>query len=892
MLDRPPLPPWRLPGIRALLGVVALSACRDQAPVPDGPQLEETTLSREAQVSNLSALTAASGIRATILPVQGREDLVYVSLPAGMVAGGVSAEVRRKGDEAPVITKMQDGGFDPVAVVAGAGDSIQIVVKAASGQVRLAMMVVVPLRRPPRVVRTWPLRGKPDMPVNSSMVAVFSEPLDRATVTSGSVRLFAGQRQIPGQTRVLDDGMSVAFTPDEPLAPERGYRLVLGKAIADLDGEALGEDVVVGFQTGTGTLGTPASIVVSPDSLVLLVGATYQYSAKVFDANGNLLLQPVTWQTSTPDVMSVSPTGLVTAQQSPFVDRLEWGIGRLEASVGTLAGSAFIVVVPKPERIELLPPAATISVGDTLALEAVAWATRVGRFLLPLTVTNSNEAAASVSSPDWGALPVSPFRTVKALAPGEAHITVRAGGMSATFALTITLQPAVDSVRVAPASMEMAAQESRTLTAWLRDANGRLIQNTSGVSWSSSNTSVATVNGSGKVTAVANGSAMITAMIQGRTGSASVSVNTQPLAPTFIDIASRYFGACGVTAAGDAYCWGLTYVGSQPRQLRVPTLLPGGLDMATVTPGSGLSGVGPWLCGRTSSGDAFCWSNYGTTPNRFAQTLTFSDLKMSESGYGCGVATDGNSYCWGENASGQLGDGTTQSRAEISTAVIGGHAFKSVVVGRFHSCGLTAAGEAYCWGANTPPPSYGGTYVTLGTGDTTTAVIPTPSPVAGRLVFAQLAAAMRHTCGITVDGEAYCWGSNMYGELGDGTQTNRSVPVAVATSLRFTAISVDASHTCAISTSGAAYCWGNNTSGALGVDTAELMSCGNVRFGCSRTPVAVQGSLRFVRISVGLSFSCGVATTGRLYCWGANGAGQLGDGSTMDRSTPMPVARP
>lgn len=887
MTARTLVPRLRLRCICALLCVGALSVCTDQAPESGGPDLEETPLPTDAQISNLGRITASSGARVSLLQAEGDDGLVYVSLPVGVVASGISAEVRRKGDEVAVITKMQDGGFDPVAVVASAGDSIQIVVKDGSGQVVFSVKESVKLRRPPTVVRIWPPRRKADMPMNASIVVVFSEPINGGTVSSSTMHLFAGRREIAGQARLLEYGTSVAFTPNEPLSPLTEYRLVLGASIADLEGDALGADVVLGVRTGTSTLGPPARIVVAPDSIVLLVGSTYQFSARVFDADGNLLLLPVTWRTSTPDVMSISPTGLVTAVATTFSDRRTWGIGRVEARVATLSGAAFVVVVPKPETIKILPSAATVSVGDTLALEVVAQTTFGYRFVLPLTVTNSNAAAVSVSSPDLGSIQLSPFRTVRALAPGEAHITLKAGGVSGTTALTITQRPAVNTVRVAPAAAAMMVQESLILTTWLRDADGRILQGTSAVSWSSSNTSVATVNGSGKVTALAHGAATITAATEAKTGSASIEVTTQPIVPKFIDVESNHFRTCGVTATGDAYCWGSFVVGTQGRSLRIPTLLPGGLHLAAVTPDASR-----YLCGRTSSGDALCWSNYEMTPNHLAPTLKFSDLKTSEGGHGCAVATNGSTYCWGENLSGQLGDGTTQSRAGISIPVAGGYAFKSVVVGRHHSCGLTAAGEAYCWGANKSPPSYGEYGVALGTGDSTTSVMPTPSPVAGGLAFAQLSAGFRHTCGITVDGRAYCWGGNANGQLGDGTQINRNVPVAVATSLTFSAISVDAAHSCAITTSGAAYCWGDNSSGALGVDTAELMSCGSNRFDCSRTPVAVQGNVSFVQIAVGIHFSCGTATTGQVYCWGDNRMGQLGDGSDISRSAPMPVSRP
>lgn len=876
----------------ALLSMTVLWACD---PVPDdGPDLTETTLSTDAQVSNLISRTAASGVSASILAAGGGDNLVYVSLPEGVVPTGVSAEVRRKGDEVPVITKMLDGGFDPVMVVAAEGDSIEIVVKNGSGQVLFMMKEGVKTKRLPSVVRTWPPRRKSDMPVNATMFVVISEPIDKRTVTSSSVRLFAGRNEIPGQARVLDDGTSVAFTPAAPLAPQREYRLVLSKSITDLEGEALAADVVVGFQTGTSLVGPPASIAVSPDSVFLLVGSSYQFSAHVFDAAGNLLMAPVTWKTSTLDVISISQTGLVTGKQSMFINRATWAAGTVEASVGMESRSAYdstsgisstahVVVVPQPGSIELVPSAAALAVGDTLAFEVVTRATNDvfnWRIMVPLTIGNSNPAAASVSVPSLSAIEISPLRTLKALAAGTTRITVKAGGLSATMDVTVTPQLPIAAVRVAPAAAEMMAQETLQLTAWLRDTEGKTIQGARPITWQSSNASVATVDGSGRVTAVGTGSTTISAASEGKSGSTSIIVSTQPAGPTFVALAAEFGQTCGVTATKDTYCWGLFYNAGTSFKLRVPTLLPGGMDLVDMTPG-GESTPG-FLCGRANAGETFCWPYFNSIPSRFAPTLTFSDLSVSHSGHACGVATNGTTYCWGMNTFGQLGDGTTQSRHGTPTPVAGGHAFKTITAGRDHTCGITSDGDAYCWGYNRYwLGSQERLFVpgVLGTGDTTSETIRTPARVVGGHTFVQLSAGTSHTCGLTTAGQAYCWG--LGGLLGDSTSLDRSVPVAVATSLRFTGITVG-SFTCAIAVGGAAYCWGYNFNGGLGVDGES-----------QRQPVAVQGNLSFVHLAVGALHACGITTTGRTYCWGDNASGNLGDGSTTtSRSMPMPVARP
>jgi hypothetical protein len=130
-------------------------------------------------------------------------------------------------------------------------------------------------------------------------------------------------------------------------------------------------------------------------------------------------------------------------------------------------------------------------------------------------------------------------------------------------------------------------------------------------------------------------------------------------------------------------------------------------------------------------------------------------------------------YCWGKNARGQLGDGTTTDRG-TPTAVAGGLAFRSVSAGHAHSCGLTASGAAYCWGTN----GFGNL---LGSGDLG-GYVSTPRRVEGGVVFASLAVAGSYVCGLTASGAAYCWGS-----WSDADQMARSrppsrgsAPVAVA----------------------------------------------------------------------------------------------------------------
>src|SRR5690349_953610 len=244
----------------------------------------------------------------------------------------------------------------------------------------------------------------------------------------------------------------------------------------------------------------------------------------------------------------------------------------------------------------------------------------------------------------------------------------------------------------------------------------------------------------------------------------------------------------------------------------------------------------------------------------------------------CDLLTGGSAFCWGENASGQIGDSSQTNRA-APVAVKGGVVFASITSAGPHTCGLTASGAAYCWGEN-----FAGQV-----GDSTVANRSAPVPVAGGLTFAMLSAGSGDfTCGLTGGGDAYCWGYNSQGELGIGQSdgTPHSVPTAVLGGLKFIAISSGGGHVCAVAAvSRDVYCWGGNALGQLG-------DGGNQP---AFSPQKVNGLSGATTVVASLAHTCVLVGAGDALCWGGGSAnfwnkGQLGTGDNVDRPFPTPVS--
>lgn len=591
-----------------------------------------------------------------------------------------------------------------------------------------------------------------------------------------------------------------------------------------------------------------AQVVVSPDTATREVHGGLQMVAVALTASGDTLEErTVTWTTSDSAVVRITDDGVAT-----FVGE---GAAQIAAEIEGVADTATLTSLPYSGLMLVMEPDSLQMVqGEAFSLIA---------YFLPENETQYTEqemlarmralvwttSDSSVAYPEPMPNAEVPNANVWAIGAGEATITATDGLRSAT-ARVVVLDPAeltVESIEITPADAVLGVDSTRQFSATLRSSE-RIVLTGRAVAWSSSDDEVATVSGTGLVHAHAVGSAWIVAASEGVRDSAEVGVT-----PGVLDVGAEraaisagYYGwTCALTWAGEPYCWVGRSDAAIEGDWRVvgPVLVPGGQRFQQLTTGGSFAlaiddGGRTWAWGDNTFGQL----GNGTTeqsgwpvvggPVQVAGGIVFEQITAGWL-HSCGLTSSGDAYCWGNNGHGALGIGTADDGVRTSPMpVVGGHKFVMIDAGHVQTIALTPDGYAYAWGR----------------GDTDyTGLV--PEPIADSLRFVQVAAGNR-MAGLTADGKVYAqgvawgyegfeqvpglppiehieaggnsifaraadgtvymWGTNYFGELGDGTRVQRDQPVVLSDGGNFIAIAAGERHTIALSAAGELYEWGGS----------------------------------------------------------------------------------
>lgn len=766
----------------------------------------------------------------------------------------------------------------------------------------------------------------------STLLRVLSPPVGRVLITPDVIELIAGETITLEATVFNVWGAELAdveilwssSAPEIAAIDEGGaaHALVAGGAtiIAEAEGVRGSASVTVHAVPIEG-------VIPEQEELELHAGRERQLHAAAVDAKGSPIPDvEVYWSSDDPQIATVDSDGILRA----------WRPGEITitAHAGTRKAEIQVRVLPMTVlRIELQPTEALVLVGEELSLSAIV----IGVDEEPLfgrTINwiSSDESLATVDSRGF----------VQTLAPGLVTITAAVGDVMASSTLTLYVPPPlIGSISFPPMTNILLKGDSLVLEPIVLDIDDVPIK-AEGLVWSSSDDAIATVDEDGVVAGVGQGNTTIKVSFDGIAATTAVFVfdishisftPQPPIAPLLLG-QSMSFNARAVDTTGLAVPWPVEARSSDEGVVVIDGNLMRAVAVGEATIRASLLDIsaefvvevvqlpkfktvfgGPTgNCALTSGGEVYCWGRVANGiissihPMRLETPAPVREVSIGAS-HLCVVTMEGEGYCRGAGRYGQLGDGGIGNTNHFAR-VMEGLELRTIQAGSAYSCAATVEGEGYCWGTSTA----------LGIGAFDAYPL-SPVSIEGDIVFESLHITAggdsdfyNSTCGISSAGRGYCWGTNLSGELGNSSSRLwSSVPSLIAGDLVFSDLDVSNQvvyydppipgdpprsdwtygHGCGVAQGGEGYCWGANDTGELGNGTTVS----------SRVPIPIETGESFSSVEVRArvlsssragntpaSFSCGITVEGRALCWGANGAGQLGNGTDLSTTVPTTVA--
>lgn len=602
---------------------------------------------------------------------------------------------------------------------------------------------------------------------------------------------------------------------------------------------------------------TVLRIELEPIEARAFVGEEVRFSALVFGVDEEPLHgRPIAWGSS--------DEGLATVDSAGVVQALAPGVVSIRAAAGGAEAAAILTLEqpPKPvDSISLQPSILSLYPGQRKFLEATLLDAS-GEPVVPAAIEwrTSDEEVATVDSNG----------EVLGIGQGRASISAHADGLSAAAAVWVT---SISRLEISPLPDELFAGERVALDARAYDAGGAAVSMP--IRWTSSDESVLATLEDREIEGRSPGKATLRASILDKVEEWEFTIRELRLQ----EVAVGGDRVCGLDEGGLILCWDQGTASGRG----FPTRVDAGVAFESLTLGRG------FICGLTSEGRALCMGlglegqlGDGQLGNRntFEEVAGGHRFRQIDASYRhvCGVTLSGEGLCWGTSYA--LGMGEIETFPSTPSPVLGGLVFESIRVSPPHpglnsghvSCGITTDRRGYCWGVNTKGE----------TGTGTTELVMVPTELSGARSFTMIAASSRtefrgnpwepdfywgstgHGCGVTTEGEGFCWGSNQAGELGNGSFIPSLVPTPIAGGKHFVSIESQAgdgaAFSCGIDTSKRGLCWGDNRYFQLG-DGTNLSSS---------APTQIVGGLELQAIKLGDRFACALAVDGLAYCWGTN----------------------